>query len=128
MQTIICSKCYKDKPITEFSTRKRFIKTLQDYRIRYNKVCKRCVAEQRKQWRVLHPTYMATYYKGSKEDPIKKICINCGNEFITNNPNQKTCAVNCIHKATESEFKVWRSHYPGVSIEVFKRMKRQKQT
>jgi hypothetical protein len=121
-----CNKCFRNLLLSEFSTRKDFIKTIHQCKISYNKICKSCVKERKARWRAEHPCYMATYHKGRKEDPIKKICYNCGKEYTTNNPLQKYCATNCRHNTTEGEYKEWRKHYPHVSKEVFRRMILQK--
>lgn len=113
-------------PLSEYSKRKDFIITLQQYKTSYNRICKQCVKARKAQWRASHPGYRKTYYEGHKQDPVTKVCQNCGIEFITNNPLQKYCATDCQKKTREAEFKEWRKHYPGVSKEVFRRMILQK--
>lgn len=117
-----CNRCYKNLPLSSFSKRKDFIKTLNTYQIHYNKVCKSCISVIKKRWRDSHPGYFKAYQQGHESDPITKVCLNCGIEFITQNPLQKYCDPGCKKVTREAEFKEWRKHYPGVSKEVFRRM------
>jgi hypothetical protein len=121
-QTQFCSKCFQSLPLSAFSTRRDFIKTLNTYQIHYNKVCKVCTSARKKLWRASHPGYFKAYNQGHESDPITKVCLNCGIEYKTNNPLQKYCATDCRKKSRETEYKAWRLRFPGVNKEVFRRL------
>jgi hypothetical protein len=122
MITQTCNKCFRNLPLTEFSTRKDFIITLNDYRIHYNKICKQCVSARKAEWRASHPDYMTIYHRAMKQPAILKTCLNCGQSFESTNPMQVYCRPDCRHNTIAEEFKEWRKHYPHVSKDVFKRM------
>lgn len=93
LNTEICSKCKKEKPLEDFSFRKDTFK--------YRSVCKMCIADQREQYYKKNSVTVLKqkkeYYRENKEEILKKVKKRY--EEVKNDENFKVAKRECGKKS-----------------------------